>query len=184
MKLDQVITYSLKMFDPMHDGAMVLFKGIKHAKSVELLLSGFTLNVKNGTRMTLTKTLNLINTENQTVFGTKEEKHIHFYVMNNLQYAKDIRKTLNKEYGSTLNFSPNATLKKTPMIITSITKRTGTGLRMNQLSPASKFVFRRVNWRILEDNDIVVNNKLEQIWPNESGVIPAKLNDFIKQKTY
>ena len=183
MKIDQIITYSLKSFDPIY-GSVVLFNGIKHPDSVEFLLSGFTLNAKDGTRMTLTKTLHLINPEKQTVLNTQEEKHLHFYVMNDLQYAKDIRKTLIDKYGSTLNFSPNANLEKTPLIITSINKRTGTGMRMNQLSPASKFVFIRVNWRVLEDNDIVVNNKLEQLWPTKSGIIPAKLTDFIKQKTY
>ena len=183
MKTEQIVTYSLKMFDPLC-GAIELFSGIKNKESLDTLLSGYTFgNVTPGTKMTLTKTVNTIDMDAQRVLSKYDDSHFDFYITKKLPYAKDIRDILVSKYGNAGDFNPNVDQLKHPLLITGVTHHTRIGLRLNLLSPATRINVTRVSWRVMNNSDIVVDNNFKQLWPPQSDTFSSELAKFINQKT-
>lgn len=182
MKTEQLVTYSLKMFDPLW-GAIELFHNIKNKESLDSLLSGYKFsNVTPGTKMTLTRNVTIVDTNSQKVLSKYDDGNFDFYIANKLPYANDIRKLLVSKYGNAANFNPDTEQSKHPLLITSVTNHTQIGLRLNVLSPATRINFTRVSWRIMNDNDIVVDNNFNQLWPPKSSSFSTELARFINQK--
>ncbi|MBP5485905.1 MAG: hypothetical protein J6Y07_04340 [Alphaproteobacteria bacterium] len=94
------------------------------------------------------------------------------FIMPKLIYPDDVRNYLLREYDSTLNFKPESEL--TPVIFNVDEEYS---LRKNGEPIYS------VSWRPLSRQDIVVDNKLHQIWPTNEDLweTPVELIQLLKK---
>lgn len=104
------------------------------------------------------------------------------FIMPRLMYPSDVRKYLIDYYGSTLNFTPESEF--TPVIFNVIEEDKRTGLRNSKTGEPTYYTLYSVNWRPLTNQDVVVNEKMRQIYPLNAnhGRTPRGLVELLNKK--
>jgi len=189
MKLEPVITYELSSYEPMF-GTPVIHTDAKF-DSVSSLRQSTPLDMGPNTKMTLKRFINVVDADyvpneietrflprNDLLNGKpvkiKEEVgRIEFFVADKLQYYDDIYKMLNDKYGIFLCIEKPTSLN-IPCIVTHI-ETTHT--------KKPSYIFYKTDYRYLDQNDIVVDKKFNQIWPIKTNMPPIPLIELLNKKT-
>ena len=183
--MELIVTYKLTMFDPFL-GAPFVCRNAK-LNSVAALRTSIQKQTAPNTQFIVSRIINVVDGNYVKDTDTKHPYtefldgkpirmrepggQFNFFVSNNIQYPRDIHALLLKKYGKSYDFSPLFDLN-TPMIITNITE---------EICGNKKYA--NVNWRALNNEDVVVNKNMHQIWPDTTGRCPADLIALLKRKT-
>ena len=103
------------------------------------------------------------------------------FVFPSILYSDDIKKYLMEKYGSALGFAPEENLSKTPLLF-NVIKHSSVGLRNPKTGAPTYQNWRSVWWQALKQNDIVVDNNLNQLWPINTGKPPVGLIELLNNK--
>ena len=96
------------------------------------------------------------------------------FIMPKILYPNDISQYLFANFGSTLNFKPDASMMNTPMTF-SVHNGSAIGLRSSAVGAPSIIKWKTVSYRPLSDKDTVVSENLNQLWPENIGKLPVGL---------
>ena len=103
---------------------------------------------------------------------------LSFTASNKITTVADIRSYLNKKYGSVFNFEPYENTETKPAVLDCVHEQECTGLRDSKTGQATHYTIYTVQWHYLNNQDIVVNNELKQIWPRKTGKAPIPIQKF------
>lgn len=101
-------------------------------------------------------------------------EHFNFIVADKLIYPHDVRKLLKKQYGSTLDLDKQRLTEDTPVLYSGIVQKHQVGLKDKNGNPTT-YTLKWVLCRNLHNQDIVVDRKLHQIWPDKTKEVPSEL---------
>ena len=111
---------------------------------------------------------------------TEEEKitdEINFVVVNNVLYAPKLREALSKVYGNTLNFEPiSDTLPVIFYGVQSFEKPVFSGDKGKPVKLVKEF---EVNYRHVTKDEYIVDENLNQLWPEKTGKVPPVLTQLL-----
>lgn len=111
---------------------------------------------------------------NPTVRVEIPAETISFSVADKLLYPKDVRKILNQKYGSVLNFDEKKLDENKPIRSFYVQEE-----HEDSALGYNEHIVRNVYYSQLSPKDIVVNDKLEQIWPEKTKTAPESLNKIL-----
>jgi len=103
------------------------------------------------------------------------------FIMPKILYPNDIRQYLWAQFGSTLNFKPDANLANTPLTF-SVHNQSSVGLRSCVAGAPSIIEWKTVSYRPLSNKDTVVDTNLNQLWPENTGKLPIGLTQLFNQE--
>ena len=120
---------------------------------------------------------------------------INLIVADTLMYPKDVREILTKQYGTILDFDKIQKWDEIqPVYFGTVNKETKLGLRKNtrlgmnsiDLSDSAvgnptRYNLYRVNCRYLNNKDIVVDEHLNQIWPEKTDKMLVSLVELLSK---
>ena len=119
-------------------------------------------------------------------YNNKESKimgeHVNIIVADKLLYPNDVRTMLMEKYGSLLNFDNCIGTEVKPVFFGGVSKQEKYGLRDSKTGMPTHYTLRSVYCRYLNDQDIVMNKKMEQIWPAKTGIMPLELSQLLAKK--
>ena len=115
------------------------------------------------------------------IIATETDETFEF-IMPKILYPNDIKKYLLEHYGSTLNFKPDESMNNTPMTF-SVHNQSAVGLRSFATGAPSIIKWKTVSYRSLSDKDIVVDENMNQIWPEKTGKLPVGLVGLFNRGT-
>lgn len=120
--------------------------------------------------------------DKKDVLSRIEDEKFTFYVVDQIIYAKDIKKMLLKNYNTTFNF--NEKNDKQPIVYMGIREYKRTGIAKFKpdfgIVPTT-YTLRSVVWYNLTDNDIVIDKNMHQIWPTKTNQVPKAIVDFLNK---
>ena len=112
-----------------------------------------------------------------TVRAEISGERIDLVVSDKLYYASDIRKLLFEKYNSVLDFNKMSHDEGRPIKFFSVIPKMGSGMYTHTV--------KSVHCAYLTPNDIVVDEKMNQIYPEKTGVAPNSLTELLaKQKEF
>lgn len=109
-------------------------------------------------------------------------KTFTFFVANKLQTATDIRAYLMEKYGSVFDFYPLGDAKQ-HAVLKNVYDNETFRLRNEETGAPIYLSTKQVDWQYLVYPDIVVNNKMEQLWPKATKTVPVEIQNFFWVKT-
>lgn len=104
---------------------------------------------------------------------------INFVVLDRILYPQEIRDALIKKYGGVLNFQPTDETK--PVLfygVKSFKKPVFSGLKGEPVKHVNVF---EVDYRCAQDNEIIVDSNLNQIWPEKTSKAPETLTQLLSR---
>jgi len=120
---------------------------------------------------------------------------LSFLVADKLLYPKDLRQILNAKYGSVLNLENYKLDEQLPIKCYSVSERETIGINKQNTSaksgdPKTKvpffvdthYILQKVHCEQVKPDDIIVNEKLYQIWPKDTGRVPYQLTNLLAQQ--
>ena len=188
MKLEPVITYELSSYDPSF-GSTVIHTDVNF-DSITALQKSAPLQFGPNTQITIKRFINVVDadyapTEIETKFLPRNDLlngkpvkikedggRIYFFIADKLQFIDDIYKMLNDEYGKFLYMPWKPIPLNKPCVVTQIKKN---GLSTHRIYT--------VDYRSLDQNDIIVDKKFNQIWPKKTNMPPIALIELLNKKT-
>ena len=121
------------------------------------------------------------NDEKQKVVVSKKET-IKLIVADCLMYPYDVRHILHSQYGGTLNFDTGSKWdENTPICELRVIEQQKTGLRDPKTGAPTYYKLQYVVCRQPNKNEIIVDENLNQLWPNSTHDVPATLVELIKR---
>ena len=108
---------------------------------------------------------------------------LSFIVANKIPCVTDIRKYLKKQYGETFDFRPDIGANKKPAILDFVHEDSCTGLTDSKTGRETHYTLHSVQWHYLTPEEMIVNNKMKQIWPQAKNTIPMAIQNFFKTTT-
>ena len=103
---------------------------------------------------------------------------LSFTASNKITTVADIRSYLNKKYGSVFNFEPYENTENKPAVLDYVHENNCTGLRDSKTGQATHYTIHTVQWHYLNNQDIIVDKDLKQIWPRKTGKFPVAIQKF------
>ena len=104
-----------------------------------------------------------------------------FIVSNKLIFPNDVREALTKKYGSTLNFDTNKQLdEKQPVFLGGVIGKRRYGMRDSRTGAQTQM--RKVVYYPLTDKHVVIDENLNQIYPEKTGKMPSVLTELLSKK--
>lgn len=192
MKLEPVITYELSSYDPLIPscGSVIVHTDAKF-DSVSSLRQSIPFDMGPNTKMTVKRFINVIDADyvpneieakflprNDLLNGKpvkiKEDGgRIDFFIADKPQFVDDIYKMLYKKYERKLLYIPWKPIPlNKPCIITQI-----------ETDELSKRRIYTVDYRSLNQNEIIVDKNFNQIWPDKTNIPPIAMIELLNKKT-
>ena len=112
---------------------------------------------------------------------------LSMHICSKIMYPRDVRKILIKKYGNVLDFDSENLDEKQPICDFYVSEREQYGLRDSKTGAPTKQTIKSVCYRRAEPNEIIVDKKLNQIWPTKTKQPPKELVDLLarnKEKVY
>ena len=104
-------------------------------------------------------------------------------VANKLAFPDDVRQVLKQKYNDILNFDMMQKWdEKQPVYFGGVTEKKLTGLLpSSQIGARCSYTMRSVNCRYLNNQDIIVDENLNQIWPEKTNKMPVSLVQLLSR---
>ncbi len=106
---------------------------------------------------------------NHPIIDKKTTDKFVLLVGNKLAYPADVARFLTEQYGSALDF--NAIQKDKPVMLDKI---------QTVMAPGKQT--RSAQWHYLTENDVFVDRNMNQLWPINTGTVPAGLVEMFNKK--
>lgn len=104
---------------------------------------------------------------------------INFVVLDRILYPQEIRDALIKRYGGVLNFQPTSETKPVFFYgVKSFKKPVFSEIKSEPVKHVNVF---EANYRCAQDNEIIVDSNLNQIWPENTGKEPETLIQLLSK---
>jgi len=104
---------------------------------------------------------------------------VNFIVSDKVFYPRDVRKKLVQKYGNVLDFdAKNQWAETQPVYFSGVVEHTKYD---SKNGTAKLYTSRSVNCRALNDQDIVVDTNLNQIWPIKTNKTPTILTELLSK---
>ena len=103
---------------------------------------------------------------------------LHFTVVDKLWFKPDVCKALKKKYGSAFDLNELVSNNETPVISFYVLEQPRTGMVVNDRS--THYTLHSLHCTPATKQDIIVNKKLEQLWP-QPGAVPSVLTNLLLQ---
>ena len=192
MKLEPIITYELSSYDPLVPscGTVCVHTDAKF-DSVSSLRQSTPLNMGPNTRMTVKRSINVVDNDyvpnkietqflprdnflNGKPVKIKEDGgRVDFFITDKPQFIDDMYKMLYKTYDGKSLYIPEKPIPlNKPCVITQI--------KMDSLSTHKIYI---VDYRSLNQNEIIVDKNFNQIWPDKTNMPPISLIELLNKKT-
>ena len=118
---------------------------------------------------------------NHPIISTEDDCKFDI-IMPKLIYANDVKEHLIKTYGTLGKFDPKKFDPKTPVFL-DVFEHTGTGLRNSKTGAPTHMKWYTVNCKPLSKKDVVVDERLNQIWPAKTNKPPVGLVELLNKQT-
>ena len=188
MNITVHLYFYIKMIEPIDHKYVEAVKDIECLKNEVFYLSRAELLSKVSCKFTVTRELSMF-AGNQALKSANDRPIItdsfDFIVADKLTYIKDLKEYLNKNFEKSSSDTPQDVIFKNfsqfkrnqPIFFTGPYEYNGSFL------PDAPLKERPLTCRPLTDKDVVVNTKLQQIWPKATGKTPPALIELLNKTT-